>query len=235
MSTSNLYRHLPRKGPPHAAANAAPVIVETFPVGPLACNCTILGDEQSGEAVVVDGGDGVDEVLRRLSAQNLRAKYLVHTHAHIDHIGDLGTLRARAGGQGLLHPADLPLYRALAIQATWIGLSEAPRVVELDGDLRDGDVITAGSLRLDVLHTPGHTPGSVCFALRNAAATTIFSGDTLFAGSIGRWDLGGTSMEDIVASIHGKLMDYADDTQVIPGHGPFTTIGVERNSNPYLQ
>lgn len=211
------------------------MIFETFPVGPLGCNCTILGDEATGEAIVVDGGDGVDEVLRRLSARNLRAKYLLHTHAHIDHIGDLGALRERAGGQGLLHPADLPLYRALPLQATWIGMAEAPRVVDLDGDLRDGDAIVAGSLHLDVLHTPGHTPGSVCFALANGTATTILSGDTLFAGSIGRWDLGGTSMEDIVASIHRKLLDYADDTHVIPGHGPSTTIGIERNSNPYLQ
>jgi hydroxyacylglutathione hydrolase len=204
-------------------------------VGPLGCNCTILGDEATGDAIVVDGGDGVDEVLRRLAARNLRAKYLLHTHAHIDHIGDLGALRERAGGRGLLHSADLPLYRALPLQATWIGLTEAPRIVDLDGDLRDGDTIVAGSLRLDVLHTPGHTPGSVCFALSNGTATTILSGDTLFAGSIGRWDLGGTSMEDIVASIHAKLLDYADETHVIPGHGPYTTIGIERNSNPYLQ
>jgi glyoxylase-like metal-dependent hydrolase (beta-lactamase superfamily II) len=213
----------------------ARVIVETFPVGPLACNCTILGDENTREAIVVDGGDGVDEVLRHLTALDLRAKYLLHTHAHIDHIGDLGTLRERAGGAGLLHPGDLPLYHSLPIQATWIGLRDAPRVVELDGDLRDGDAIVAGSVRLDVLHTPGHTPGSVCFALQDDQSKTILSGDTLFAGSIGRWDLGGTSMEDIVGSIHRKLMDYADDTRVIPGHGPFTTIGMERNSNPYLQ
>jgi glyoxylase-like metal-dependent hydrolase (beta-lactamase superfamily II) len=143
-------------------------------------------------------------------------------------------LRTKTGGRGLLHPADLPLYQTLAIQASWIGLSRAPAVVSLDGDLRDGDTVDAGGIRIEVLHTPGHTPGSVCFALDTDSQTTILSGDTLFAGSIGRWDLGGTSMEDIVASIHRKLLDYPDDTAVIPGHGPFTTIGVERNSNPYL-
>jgi hydroxyacylglutathione hydrolase len=211
------------------------VIFETFPVGPLACNCTILGDETTREAIVVDGGDGVDEVLRRLQLHRLRAKYLVHTHAHIDHIGDLATLRERSGGSGLLHPADLPLYRSLEMQARWIGLSQAPRIVDLDADLHDGDRLKAGSIEIEVLHTPGHTPGSVCFALNGDRSSTILSGDTLFAGSIGRWDLGGTSMEDIVASIHEKLMDYADETRVIPGHGPFTTIGDERNSNPYLQ
>lgn len=211
------------------------MIAETFPVGPLACNCTILGDERSGEAIVVDGGDGVQEVVRRLNAHKLRARYLVHTHAHIDHIGDLGALREQTGGRGLLHPADLPLYQALAIQASWIGLTEPPRIVNLDGDLADGDEIAAGTLRVRVLHTPGHTPGSVCFALEDNTKITVLSGDTLFAGSIGRWDLGGTSMEDIVASIHRKLLDFPDDTAVIPGHGPFTTIGIERNSNPYLQ
>jgi glyoxylase-like metal-dependent hydrolase (beta-lactamase superfamily II) len=211
------------------------VIIETFAAGSLGCNCTILGDESSGEAIVVDGGDGVDEVLRRLRHRSLRATHLLHTHAHIDHIGHVGTLRELAGGLALLHPADLPLYRTLAIQAQWIGLSQAPRIVDLDADLHDGDVIALGTLKIEVLHTPGHTPGSVCFAIAQGDGTTILSGDTLFAGSIGRWDLGGTSMEDIVASIHRKLLDYNDDTPVIPGHGLFTTIGIERNSNPYLQ
>lgn len=211
------------------------MIFETFAVGQLACNCTILGDEKSGEAIVIDGGDGVDAVLERLRKHNLRAKYLVHTHAHIDHIADLGRLRDETGGSGLLHPQDVPLYQTLALQAQWIGLREAPAVVQLDGDLLDGDRFSIGDVYVDVLHTPGHTPGSVCFAVSPAAAPpSLLTGDTLFAGSIGRWDLGGTSMEDIVASIHRKLMDYPDATRVIPGHGPSTTIGTERTSNPYL-
>lgn len=211
------------------------MIFETFAVGQLACNCTILGDETTGEAIVVDGGDGVDAVLQRLQRYNLKAKYLIHTHAHIDHIADLGRLRTEAGGSGLLHPDDLPLYSALSLQAQWIGLREAPEVVQLDGDLLDGDRLTIGDISVDILHTPGHTPGSVCFAVsRNQSDTVLLTGDTLFAGSIGRWDLGGTSMEDIVASIHRKLLDYPDRTDVIPGHGPTTTIGTERTSNPYL-
>ena len=217
------------------------MIVETFRLGPLACNCTIVGDQASGEAIVVDGGDGPDEVARRLGRLGLRAQLLVHTHAHIDHIGDLGSLRALTGGRGLLHPADLPLYESLPMQAGWLGLGRAPAVVRLDGELQDGELLQAGSIAMHVLHTPGHTPGSVCFALEttareNAGAeATLFTGDTLFAGSIGRWDLGGTSMEDIVASIGGKLLVYADVTPVVPGHGPATTIGIERRSNPYLQ
>lgn len=175
------------------------------------------------------------EVTRRLESAGLKARYLVHTHAHIDHIGDLASLRRNTGGEGYLHPKDLPLYNTLAIQASWIGLQEVPRIIDLDGELHDGQSLAVGAISLGVLHTPGHTPGSVCFSLQDGAQTTILSGDTLFAGSIGRWDLGGTSMEDIVASIHRKLMDFPDDSRVIPGHGPFTTIGEERNTNPYLQ
>jgi glyoxylase-like metal-dependent hydrolase (beta-lactamase superfamily II) len=212
------------------------VILETFAVGPLACNCTIAGDETTGDAIVVDGGDGVDDVVARLARLGLRATLLVHTHAHIDHIGDWSRLRDLTGSKGLLHPADLPLYGTLPVQAGWIGLRHAPPVVPLDGELADGDVLHAGSVRMSVLHTPGHTPGSVCFEVcEGEAKPTLLTGDTLFAGSIGRWDLGGTSMEDIVASIQSKLMSYADVTPVVPGHGPFSTIGIERRSNPYLQ
>ena len=210
------------------------ISLHTFPVGMLGCNCTIVADEESKDAIVVDGGDGVDAVVAYLDRHGLRAKYLLHTHAHIDHIADVAGLRERTGARGLLHPADLPLYRALEMQASWLPMYEAPRIVELDGDLLDGDVFALGSARVSILHTPGHTPGSVCFAIENGS-TTILSGDTLFAGSIGRWDLGGTSMEDIVASIHRKLMDFPDGCAVVPGHGPSTTIGAERNTNPYLQ
>ncbi|GAC1558278.1 MAG: hypothetical protein NVS3B17_07950 [Vulcanimicrobiaceae bacterium] len=161
---------------------------------------------------------------------------LVHTHAHIDHIGEIASLRERTGGRGLLHPADLPLYGALAEQARWLGQA-APRVVTLDGDLCDGDVLRVGAARLDVLHTPGHTPGSVSFAVRPERTDDVpllLTGDTLFAGAIGRWDLGGTSMADIVASVRARLFVYDDSAIVVPGHGPSTTIGRERSSNPYF-
>jgi hydroxyacylglutathione hydrolase len=210
------------------------LIAQTFPVGPLACNCTILADETTRDAIVVDGGDGVDQVIARLRTNGWRAKLLVHTHAHIDHIGDLGRLRELTGAAGLLHPADLPLYRTLPMQSLWLGLAQAPAVVALDGELHEGDLLETGSVRCRVLHTPGHTPGSVCFEITGDGTTTLLTGDTLFAGSIGRWDLGGTSMEDIVHSIRTKLLPYDDATPVVPGHGPFTTIGTERTSNPYL-
>src|SRR5271154_622425 len=195
----------------------------------LACTCTIVADETTREAIIIDGGDEVERIAARVDALGLRVKYLVHTHAHIDHIGALGELRERCGGTGLLHHADLPLYRTLAMQAQWIGLSPVPPVVTIDGDLRDEDALAVGTTTVRVLHTPGHTPGSTSFALESTEGTAmLLTGDTLFRGSIGRWDLGGTSAEDIVASIRAKLLPYPDAMPVIPGHGPATTIGRER-------
>jgi hydroxyacylglutathione hydrolase len=210
------------------------IVVETFAVGALGCNCTVLADPASGEAIVIDGGDEVAVIAQRLEHHGVRAKYLVHTHAHIDHIGALGPLRERVGGEGLLHHADLPLYGTLAEQAVWLGMVVAPQIVALDGDLVDGDVLRAGRIALRCLHTPGHTPGSTSFALDGDAGTVLFSGDTLFAGAVGRWDLGGTSLSDIVRSIRTKLLVYDDASLVVPGHGPATTIGEERRANPYL-
>jgi hydroxyacylglutathione hydrolase len=209
------------------------VVVEHLAVGQLACTCTIVADTASGEAIVVDGGDEVDRIVARLDALGVRATYLVHTHAHFDHIGALADLKERTGGNGLLHEGDLPLFDALALQAAWFGVP-APRVVALDGYLADGDTVRAGAAQLAVLHTPGHTPGSVSFALERAGGTMLLTGDTLFRGAVGRWDIGGTSLEDIVASIRSKLLAYADETVVIPGHGPATTIGTERRENPFL-
>jgi hydroxyacylglutathione hydrolase len=211
------------------------MIVEHLTVGALACTCTIVGDALTGEAIVIDGGDDVGAIAQRLGERGLRAKYLLHTHAHIDHIGALGELRETCGGLAMLHPADMPLYATLALQAQWLGLAVAPPVVRIDADLRDGDAIVVGSVTLRCLHTPGHTPGSTSFAVEHAGTTAmILTGDTLFRGAVGRWDLGGTSLADIVTSISQKLLTYPDATAVIPGHGPATTIGTERRENPYL-
>jgi glyoxylase-like metal-dependent hydrolase (beta-lactamase superfamily II) len=211
------------------------IVVEHFAVGPLACTCTIVADTAAGEAIVVDGGDEPERIVARLRALGVRATALVHSHAHFDHIGCLAELKDLTNADGLLHPGDVPLYSALALQARMFGVPE-PRVVALDGDLHDGDVLRAGAASLEVLHTPGHTPGSVSFALSRPGETrvTLLTGDTLFRGAIGRWDLGGTSMEDIVASIRGKLYQFDDDAIVVPGHGPPSTMGIEKRSNPYL-
>jgi glyoxylase-like metal-dependent hydrolase (beta-lactamase superfamily II) len=207
--------------------------VEHLRVGTLACNCTIVADTEKGEAVVVDGGDEVDRIMVRLQALNVRATHLVHTHAHLDHIGALGELRERTGARGFLHHADLPLYSGLLQQARWLGVAP-PRIVNIDDDLRDGDRIVVGRTTLEVVHTPGHTPGSVSFALEREGRTTLLTGDTLFAGGVGRWDLGGTSLEDIVRSIRERLLIFPDASIVVPGHGPSTTIAAERASNPFL-
>ncbi len=210
------------------------MIVEHFAVGMLECTCTIVGDAATGDAIVIDGGDDVPAIAARLAQLGLQAKYLLHTHAHIDHIGALGELRDTCGGSALLHPADGPLYATLALQAAWLGLAQTPPVVRIDADLHDGDAICVGDVTLRALHTPGHTPGSTSFAVEGAAKTLLLTGDTLFRGAVGRWDLGGTSLADIVASINEKLFAYDDATIVIPGHGPPTTIGTERRTNPYL-
>lgn len=211
------------------------MIVEHLTVGRLECTCTIVGDAATGTAIVIDGGDDVVAIAARLDTLGLRAQYLLHTHAHIDHIGALGELRERCGGRALLHPADLPLYHDLAEQARLLGLGHAPPVVRIDADLYDDDTFTIGAVTLRSLHTPGHTPGSTSFAVEYAGATALLlTGDTLFRGAVGRWDLGGTSLADIVGSIRAKLLVYDDATVVVPGHGAATTIGFERRENPYL-
>lgn len=211
------------------------MIVDTFPVGLLSCNCTILGDRESGEAVVIDAGDEAALVAARLRTLGLTPRYLIHTHAHVDHIGGLGPLRERCGGAGLLHHADRPLYALLTEQARGLGLPGAWAPVALDGELADGDVLTAGAVRVEVHHTPGHTPGSTTFAIEDPSGTLLFTGDTLFRGGVGRFDLGGTSLEDIVHSIRSRILTYPDATRVICGHGPATTVGAERTGNPFLR
>jgi glyoxylase-like metal-dependent hydrolase (beta-lactamase superfamily II) len=211
------------------------MIVETFPVGMLGCNCTILGDAASGEAIVIDGGDEVDTIASRLAVHGLKPRYLLHTHAHFDHIGALGPLRERVGGAGLLHPADKPLYAIMRDRMMIRGFYDhGYDTVPLDGEIADDDAYVAGAITLRAIHTPGHTPGSTSFALDLGGTTTLFTGDTLFRGGVGRWDLGGTSLEDIVTSIRTRLLDYPDDTRVVSGHGADTTIGTERTTNPFL-
>jgi glyoxylase-like metal-dependent hydrolase (beta-lactamase superfamily II) len=195
--------------------------------------CTIVADVAKGEAIVVDGGDEPARIVELLDALGVRATHLLHTHAHIDHIGALADLKEQTGARGLLHPADFPLYSTLREQARWLGVPP-PRVVPPDGDLTEGERLECGGAALEVLHTPGHTPGSVTLAVSANGSTTLLAGDTLFRGSVGRWDLGGTSLEDIVRSIRTKIFAYADETVVIPGHGPPTTVGIERTSNPFL-
>jgi hydroxyacylglutathione hydrolase len=213
--------------------SAPDLIVETFPVGLLQCNCTILGDPASGEAIVVDPGDDVENVLARLARHGLRCRAIVNTHTHIDHVGANHALREASGARVMLHEADLPLYDNLPLQAEFLGLHPAPPRSAVDEHVQQGDHVRAGALDVEVLHTPGHTPGSLCFYLPGGAPL-VLSGDTLFAGGIGRTDLWGGNYEQELASIRSRLFALDDPTRVIPGHGPATTIGHERRRNPFL-
>jgi glyoxylase-like metal-dependent hydrolase (beta-lactamase superfamily II) len=258
----------------------------TIPVGMLQCNCSIIGDPVTREALVIDPGDEVNRILDLLGRHKLTVKAIVSTHAHIDHVGGLSKLHQYTGAPVLMHRDDLPLYQAMDMQASFLGV-HPPELAEIDQLLKEGDSLRWGSFEAQVIHTPGHTPGSVSLYLphdagkitvaatpkritvKNAAgeeiaiadllketlhlddsaemelpeesekvvprAPQLFSGDTLFAGSIGRTDLWGGSMEQIMASLRTKLMHLPDDTIVYPGHGPVTTIGHERHLNPFLQ
>ncbi|HEY6763379.1 MAG TPA: MBL fold metallo-hydrolase [Candidatus Sulfotelmatobacter sp.] len=207
------------------------MIHEILPVGPLQCNCSIIGDEGTREAMVIDPGDDIADVQAILTRQNLKVKQIVITHAHIDHVGGAMKLRVATGAPILLNQNDDALLKMLDIQAAWIGVAP-PGEVTIDHSIGSGDKITAGTIQASVLHTPGHTEGSVCLYL--PAENKLIAGDTLFAGSIGRTDLPGGSMQKIINSLHGTVMALPDETVVVPGHGPLTTIGEERENNPFL-
>jgi hydroxyacylglutathione hydrolase len=208
------------------------MIHEILPVGPLQCNCSIIGDEASREAMVIDPGDDIEQVLSLIKKHNLQVKQIVITHAHIDHVGGAMKLRAASGAPILLNQNDYALLKMLDVQAAWIGVP-TPGKVEIDQSLGQSDTVKAGSLSAEVLHTPGHSEGSIClyFPVENK----LIAGDTLFAGSIGRTDLPGGSYEKILHSLHDRVLALPDETVVVPGHGPLTTIGEERESNPFLQ
>jgi len=207
------------------------MIHEILPVGPLQCNCSIIGDEASHEAMVIDPGDDIEDVLALLSKHNLHVKHIVITHAHIDHVGGAMKLRAATGAPILLNQNDYSLLKMLDMQAAWIGVPP-PGKVEIDHSLATGETVTAGSHTATVLHTPGHTEGSICLYFQ--AEKKLIAGDTLFAGSIGRTDLPGGSTQKILRSLHETVLALPDETVVVPGHGPLTTIGNERESNPFL-
>ena len=208
------------------------MILETFPVGPLHCNCTILGDEVTHEAAVVDPGDNIPEILSRLQKHGLTLRQIIVTHAHIDHVGGAALLRKSTGAPVVMNQRDLELLAMMDMQAGWLGVP-TPQVAPPDASAEDGLTIGLATLPAQVLHTPGHTPGSICLFLPDH--DLLLAGDTLFAGSIGRTDLPGGDGRQILRSLRERLLALPDSTRVLPGHGPETTIGEERQSNPFLQ
>jgi hydroxyacylglutathione hydrolase len=233
------------------------VIHEIIPVGPLQCNCAILGDAETREAIVVDPGDDVERILEILRKHNLKVRSIVSTHTHIDHVGGLARLHRATGAPVLIHESDLELYRHLDVQAQWLGVP-TPETMRIQDFVKEGDTVRWGALQARVLHTPGHTPGSICLVVDEASEAAVgpdapgaedplttppasnsparlISGDTLFQGSIGRTDLWGGSYPQIIKSIREKLIVLPENMAVYPGHGDATTIGAERECNPFLR
>ncbi len=208
------------------------MIHDVFPVGLLRCNCSILGDDASREAIVVDPGADIAAILARVAAHGLTVKQIVVTHAHIDHIAGALSLQLSTGAPVLYNQADLPLVAMMDVQAEWLGIA-TPEVKPPDASLAHGEPVGVAGLSGTVLHTPGHTPGSLCLYLPDHAL--LLAGDTLFAGSIGRTDLPGGDAATLLRSIHTHLLPLPETTRVIPGHGPATTIGAEVADNPFLQ
>jgi glyoxylase-like metal-dependent hydrolase (beta-lactamase superfamily II) len=208
------------------------MIHEILPVGQLQCNCSIFGDEQSHEALVIDPGDEIGEIKAILDRHELQVKGIVITHAHIDHIGGAAKLKELTGAPVYMNENDMELRAQLDVQAGWIGI-ETPSAPEIDVMVRDGDKVVLSQQPFHVLHTPGHTQGSI--SLHIPSENKLIVGDTLFRDSIGRTDLPGGNPRQIITSIKEKLLPLADDVVVIPGHGPATTIGREREMNYFLR
>lgn len=207
------------------------MIHEILPVGPLQCNCSILGDETSHEAIVVDPGDDIPKILSLLDRHHLTVKFIVITHAHIDHIAGAHRLKQLTGAPILYNQNDLPLVKMMDMQAAWLGIA-TPEVAAPDASLTEGQTIAITGLSGSILHTPGHTQGSICLYIPQHSL--LLAGDTLFAGSVGRTDLPGGNSRQLIDSIHSKLMPLPDQTIVVPGHGPKTSIGEERETNPFI-
>jgi len=216
------------------------MIHEILTVGPLQCNCSILGDEITREAIVIDPGDEISRIMALLRQHSLTVKHILITHAHIDHIAGAAKLKQLTGAPILYNQNDLPLVSMMDIQASWLGIG-TPDVPPPDDTLDDGKLISIGAdpgldrngITGSILHTPGHTEGSVCLYLPDQSL--LIAGDTLFHGSVGRTDLPGGNGRKLINSIHERLMPLPDGVTVIPGHGRRTNIGHERESNPFLQ
>jgi hydroxyacylglutathione hydrolase len=207
------------------------MIHEIFPVGPLACNCSVLADETTRRATVIDPGEDIDRILAVLKQHHLTVDQIIITHGHIDHVGGAVRLKRLTGAPIYMNQHDLPLLKMMDMQAGWLGVA-VPEVAAPDVDASDLLALTIAGQAAQVLHTPGHTEGSICLHL--PTPQLLLAGDTLFAGSIGRTDLPGGDLRKILRSLKERLLTLPDATRVIPGHGMETTIGQERETNPFL-
>lgn len=208
------------------------MIHKILPVGQLQCNCSIFGDEQSHEAIVIDPGDDLEDIHAVLDQHGLKVKAIIVTHAHIDHVAGAAKLRTETGAPVYLNERDTMLLDMLAVQADWLGM-ETPERTEIDTAAKDGTVVQLGAAEFQIRETPGHTEGSVCVWIPQE--NKLIAGDTLFRDSIGRTDLPGGNSRLILSSIKEKLWNLPDDAVVYPGHGASTTIGREKARNPFLR
>jgi glyoxylase-like metal-dependent hydrolase (beta-lactamase superfamily II) len=208
------------------------MIHEILPVGLLQCNCSIFGDEQTGEAIVIDPGDEIEDILAILEKHKLKVKAIVITHAHIDHIGGAAKLKASTSAPVLMNARDQELYDQLDAQAGWLGM-ENPSRTTIDAEAREGVTLTLGDAAFQIIETPGHTQGSVSIWI--PSENKLVAGDTLFRDSIGRTDLPGGDGRQILRSIKNQLLALPESAVVIPGHGANTTIAREKERNPFLQ
>lgn len=208
------------------------MIHQIFRVGPIACNCSVLADEVSREAIVVDPGDDISTIYAFLQENNLLVKQIIITHAHIDHVAGAAELRRLTGAPIVMNEADLPLLKMMDIQAKWLGVA-TPEVVPPDIHAKDHLKIQFGHTKSTVLHTPGHTVGSIC--LHFPSESLLLSGDTLFAGTVGRTDLPGGSSILLAESIRERLLDLPENTRIVPGHGRETILSTELETNPFVR
>ncbi|HEX2731195.1 MAG TPA: MBL fold metallo-hydrolase [Polyangiaceae bacterium] len=210
------------------------MLVTSFPVGPLGCNCSVIADVKAGHAIVIDPGGDFERIKSQLDEDRLTVTAIVHTHTHIDHVGATAPLQRLSGAEAHINEGDRFLYDMLPVQSALLGVP-MPEKCDMLGTLEDGFTLRAGELELGVMHTPGHTPGSVCFYCESQGERIAFTGDTLFQRGIGRTDLWGGDSREIQRSLKNRLLTLEDDTVVIPGHGPSTSIGDERRMNPFLR
>jgi len=202
-----------------------------IPVGALEVNCYLVWDKATGEGVVIDPGADAQEIIATVRENDVKVRFVVNTHGHFDHVGADAAMKAAFGAPVAIHPDDAALMAEAHEHGVFFGV-ETPKQAAADIALKDGDTLEAGPLRFRVIHTPGHTRGGVCLYMDQGK--TLFTGDTLFAGSIGRTDFEGGSMDSLLESIAARLLVLDDDVLVLPGHGPSSTIGEERRENPYL-
>jgi len=207
------------------------MILEGFPVGPIQANCYIVGDENSHKGVVIDPGDEADRILERLAHHNLEAEIIFNTHGHFDHVGGNKKLKEVTGAKIAIHPDDVHYLNKLSESAAAWGMA-AENSPPPDMLLADGQVVEADGLRFTVLHTPGHSPGSVSLVLEGT--DIVFTGDLIFAGSIGRTDFPGGDYTALIQSVKEKIFTLGDDVRILSGHGPQTTVGFEKQHNPFF-